>query len=125
MSEIGRCSQYFSDLVPEAAPARRPQNSTNEMSAQRIPNLLTTRGNVNRIGRGRARGRGSLLSGATEESREHARRRKDDAVRLTDDDANASRLSAVAIGLLEDPYAGYFGDSTNVPRRMPIINRGE
>ncbi|CAK7197589.1 carboxy methyl transferase for protein phosphatase 2A [Sporothrix eucalyptigena] len=44
----------------------------------------------------------------------------------TDTDAAISRMSAVDIGLLEDPFAQYFaGDGGGpVPRRLPIINRG-
>lgn len=48
-------------------------------------------------------------------------------IQSTDTDAALSRMSAVDIGLLEDPFAQYFaGDGGGpAPRRLPIINRGE
>ncbi|KAL1912041.1 carboxy methyl transferase for protein phosphatase 2A [Sporothrix stenoceras] len=47
-------------------------------------------------------------------------------IQSTDTDAALSRMSAVDIGLLEDPFAQYFaGDGGGpAPRRLPIINRG-
>lgn len=50
--------------------------------------------------------------------------RKDLAIQSTDTDAAVSRLSAVSLGYLEDPFASIFvgGEGT---RRMPIINRGK
>lgn len=45
----------------------------------------------------------------------------------TDNDAAVSRLSAVDLGYLDDPYARYFVRAADgpPPRRLPIINRGE
>jgi [phosphatase 2A protein]-leucine-carboxy methyltransferase len=45
----------------------------------------------------------------------------------TDTDAAVSRLSAVDVGYLEDPYARFFVQSSDgpAPRRFPIINRGK
>ncbi|KAE9364008.1 leucine carboxyl methyltransferase [Stipitochalara longipes BDJ] len=93
------------------------------MSAPQIPNLLSLRGGPrSRGGRGRGRGRSAgdsdhgLPSG-------NARNRKDLDIQSTDTDAAVSRLSAVSLGYLHDPYATLFvaGGGT---RRMPIINRG-
>ncbi|KAG7107929.1 Casein kinase I 1 like protein [Verticillium longisporum] len=44
----------------------------------------------------------------------------------TDDDAAASRLSAVSLGYLQDSFAQYFVETqaSLAPRRLPIINRG-
>jgi len=50
---------------------------------------------------------------------------KDRVVQQTDGDASSSRLSAVALGYLDDAYAQELlqpGDQ--IPRRYPIINRG-
>ncbi|KAH9221192.1 S-adenosyl-L-methionine-dependent methyltransferase [Leptodontidium sp. 2 PMI_412] len=90
------------------------------MSAPQIPNLLTSRGGPRSRG-GRGRG-SSRLVGRGETSGPGAQR-KDLAIQSTDTDAAVSRLSAVSLGYLEDPFASIFvgGEGT---RRMPIINRG-
>lgn len=84
------------------------------MSAPSLPNLLHSRGRGG--GRfSRRRGGGSSSGGAP-----------DDAVQATDSDAAVSRLSAVDLGYLDDPYARYFVQSSGPgDRRLPIINRGE
>ncbi|KAI8336809.1 leucine carboxyl methyltransferase [Chlamydoabsidia padenii] len=46
----------------------------------------------------------------------------DEAIRLTNDDATVSRLSAMQLGYFEDPFVKYF--VKRPIRRMPIINRG-
>lgn len=43
----------------------------------------------------------------------------------TDNDANVSRLSAVELGYLDDPYAAALTHPGTVTRRLPIINRGK
>jgi [phosphatase 2A protein]-leucine-carboxy methyltransferase len=54
----------------------------------------------------------------------------DEAIRLTDDDAAASRLSAVNLGYLDDPFVSYlyrpkYGESsTSGSRKPPLINVG-
>ncbi|KAI9725400.1 MAG: hypothetical protein M1828_003250 [Chrysothrix sp. TS-e1954] len=48
----------------------------------------------------------------------------DDAIQQTDDDASGSRLSAVAVGYLDDPFAEAFSSNPGAVRRQPIINRG-
>lgn len=91
-----------------------------DMSAPSIPNLLSLRGRGG--GRGRSRGRGQGPGGGTE-----SRGRAHDAtIQGTDTDAAVSRLSAVDMGYLNDPYARYFVSSLGGPpaRRFPIINRG-
>ncbi|KAF4921461.1 Leucine carboxyl methyltransferase 1 [Colletotrichum viniferum] len=90
------------------------------MSGNAIPNLLSLRGaRGGRPGRGRGRGGpggGPLSAGPTH----------DQTIQGTDDDAAGSRLSAVNVGYLEDPYARFFVDGMAgpPPRRLPIINRG-
>ncbi|KAK2046496.1 leucine carboxyl methyltransferase [Colletotrichum somersetense] len=87
------------------------------MSGNSIPNLLSLRGaRGGRGGRGRGRGPGRPSSGPTH----------DQTIQGTDDDAAGSRLSAVNVGYLADPYAHFFVDNLAgpPPRRLPIINRG-
>ncbi|KAM0350272.1 hypothetical protein ACHAPU_003439 [Fusarium lateritium] len=86
------------------------------MSAPDIPNLLSSLRSA-RGGRGRGRGRGGLGSSAATH---------DSTIQGTDTDASVSRLSAVDLGYLDDPYAQYFVQSADGPaaRRLPIINRG-
>lgn len=85
------------------------------MAAPSIPNLLTMRGGGHGQGRG---GRGGRRGGAG-----GAGISGDTIIQGTDIDAAMSRLSAVDLGYLEDPYARAFvaGPPT---RRLPIINRG-
>ena len=51
---------------------------------------------------------------------------KDHIVQQTDVDASGSRLAAVNLGYLVDPYAAllYTGGDNDRPRRFPLINRG-
>jgi hypothetical protein len=93
------------------------------MSAPKIPNLLSLPGGPrSRGGRGRGRGRsaGDPDHGNAGGS---ARNRKDLDIQSTDTDAAVSRLSAVSLGYLHDPYASLFVAGVGT-RRMPIINRG-
>lgn len=86
------------------------------MSAPQIPNLLTSRGGPrSRGGRGRGRGR--------DFGHQDAQQRKDIDIQSTDTDAAVSRLSAVSLGYLDDPFASYFVSGAGT-RRLPIINRG-
>ena len=89
------------------------------MSSSHIPNLLTSRRGPRLRGRGggRGQGRGHDHVGASASSR------REQTIRATDTDAAVSRLSAVALGYLVDPYAQYFVDGAGT-RRLPIINRG-
>ncbi|KKA28771.1 hypothetical protein TD95_002844 [Thielaviopsis punctulata] len=81
------------------------------MSAPSIPNLLSLRGRgTGRRGRG-----GGRLGGSST---------RDSAIQGTDSDAAISRLSAVELGYMQDPFARYFAGSTGSVRRLPIINRG-
>ncbi|KAK4134139.1 S-adenosyl-L-methionine-dependent methyltransferase, partial [Trichocladium antarcticum] len=91
------------------------------MSAPSIPNLLSLRGPG---GRGRGRGRGGPSRGShppPEPGPSH-----DAAIQGTDTDAAVSRLSAVELGYLLDPFARLFVQAPPGPstRRLPIINRG-
>ncbi|KAL7627823.1 carboxy methyl transferase for protein phosphatase 2A [Parahypoxylon ruwenzoriense] len=87
------------------------------MSAPSIPNLLSLRGSRGGL-RGRGRGRGGH-SHSTAPSHEIN-------IQGTDTDAAVSRMSAVNLGYLQDPFAEYFVQTpVNGPvRRLPIINRG-
>lgn len=88
------------------------------MAAPSIPNLNSLRG---RTGLRRGRGRGIPTDPeATEEDAQDAR---DKIIRQTDGDASNSRLSAVALGYLNDEYATCFLQG-QTPRRYPLINRG-
>lgn len=84
------------------------------MAAPQIPNLNTLR-------RGRGRGRGGAQAGGESHSRLGG---KDRVVQGTDNDASVSRLSAVSLGYLNDPYAEALIAPGNATRRFPIINRG-
>ncbi|QPC78430.1 hypothetical protein HYE68_009182 [Fusarium pseudograminearum] len=86
------------------------------MSGPEIPNLLSSLRSA-RGGRGRGRGRGGHASSSATH---------DSTIQGTDTDASVSRLSAVDLGYLDDPYAQYFVQSSAGPaaRRLPIINRG-
>ncbi|KAK4640569.1 carboxy methyl transferase for protein phosphatase 2A [Podospora bellae-mahoneyi] len=99
------------------------------MSAPSIPNLLSLRGNR---GGSRGRGRGGSHRGSSSgPSASH-----DTTIQGTDADAAVSRLSAVELDYLIDPFASYFvapspppfhsGPGPGLPtrRRLPIINRG-
>jgi [phosphatase 2A protein]-leucine-carboxy methyltransferase len=85
------------------------------MSAPQIPNLNTLRRGG---GRGRFRARGGPDSSSSSGN-------KDRVVQGTDNDASVSRLSAVELGYLEDPFARALTPMGQEMRRLPIINRGE
>ncbi|KAK8051908.1 leucine carboxyl methyltransferase [Apiospora rasikravindrae] len=89
------------------------------MAAPSIPNLLSLRGSRGG-GRGRGSRRGGPPGGSTASGPSH-----DTTIQGTDTDASVSRLSAVDMGYLEDPYAQYFVQNQMGPatRRLPIINR--
>ncbi|KAK3318666.1 S-adenosyl-L-methionine-dependent methyltransferase [Apodospora peruviana] len=102
------------------------------MSAPSIPNLLSlrgaSRGGGDRGGRGRSRGRGfgGPGRGAASGSASASALGHDAAIQGTDTDAAVSRLSAVELGYLQDPFASLFVQQAAMPptRRLPIINRG-
>lgn len=91
-----------------------------------IPNLNTLR-----TGRGGPRLRGSRRGGrggsstADDGTGEHGISSKDRIIQQTDYDASSSRLSALELGYLTDPYAkAFLKPGEQIPRRYPIINRG-
>ncbi|OJD18967.1 hypothetical protein AJ78_01079 [Emergomyces pasteurianus Ep9510] len=89
------------------------------MSAPQIPNLNTLRRGA---GRGRFRGRGTYEATTGLEEGTAA---KDRVIQQTDNDASLSRLSAVELGYLHDPFARALATSGGVvSKRYPIINRG-
>ncbi|KAL8668666.1 MAG: hypothetical protein Q9168_006720 [Polycauliona sp. 1 TL-2023] len=88
------------------------------MAAPHIPNLNTLRrGQGRSLGRGRGGGPSSSLNDETDKAA------KDQVVQQTDQDASVSRLSAVQVGYLHDPFANQFVSGPS-QRRFPIINRG-
>lgn len=89
------------------------------MSAPSIPNLLSLRG---ARGAGRGRGRGLGRGGHPHAASSQAQH--DATIQGTDTDAAVSRLSAVELGYLDDPYAQHFVQGQQANRRLPIINRG-
>lgn len=103
------------------------------MAAPQIPNLNTLRrGGGGLRGRLRGRGRGGSSNGGddatSQENKNNAKNAavKDQIVQNTDNDASVSRLSAVDLGYLDDPFARSLTSSGGGPgsRRFPIINRG-
>ena len=82
------------------------------MAAPQIPNLLNSLRN-SRTSRGRG---GRVLHGPGSSA--------DVVIQQTDDDAAGSRMSAVEVGYLDDPYARFMTKPGQNTRRMPIINRG-
>lgn len=88
------------------------------MSAPQIPNLNTLR---KRGGPGRFRSRGG---GGSDSHAHGTASSKDRVVQGTDNDASVSRLSAVRLGYLEDPFAQALTPPGLGTRRYPIINRG-
>ncbi|CAK7225911.1 carboxy methyl transferase for protein phosphatase 2A [Sporothrix bragantina] len=133
----GPPSSYGAASSPSPAPASiSTPPAPLPMAAPSIPNLLGRLGNgPPRAGRGgrRGLGRGNGLGGGLHAGNQAQLRgggmpRRLDhngIVQSTDTDAAISRMSAVDIGLLDDPFAQYFaGDGGGpVPRRLPIINR--
>ena len=91
------------------------------MSAPHIPNLNSLRSS-NGLGRGSGSLRGNFRN-PTSLSAEDERLAKDKIVQHTDQDASVSRLSAVEVGYLEDPFAKLFVPAGE-QKRFPIINRG-
>ena len=87
------------------------------MAAPRIPNLNTLR-----RGQGPSTGRGRGVSSSSRSEGEE-KLAKDHIVQQTDQDASVSRLSAVELGYLNDPFAVRFVSGPG-QRRFPIINRG-
>ena len=91
------------------------------MAAPSIPSLTGLRGRSGLRGRGRGRGRGPGQNDP--ESEEDKAMARDHIVQQTDGDASSSRMSAVALGYLDDEYSRAFIQG-QIPRRYPIINRG-
>lgn len=86
------------------------------MSAPQIPNLNTLRkGGIKSRGRGQNREFNEIVKPSINQ---------DDIIRSTDNDAAASRLSAVEAGYLQDPFAKLLSTNQNTSKRLPLMNRG-
>jgi [phosphatase 2A protein]-leucine-carboxy methyltransferase len=85
------------------------------MSAPQIPNLTTLR-------RGGLRNRARAVDLGQDGP---PRQRKDEIIQNTDNDAATSRLSAVEAGYLTDPFAKLLSTQDEIPRRLPLMNRGK
>lgn len=136
-SYLPKYSTYFPRLLSSQSPAHlrdrillhihthtpppRTMSNPPNMSAPSIPNLLSLRGTRGGIrGRGRGPGRGGHPQSASGQAQHDA------TIQGTDTDAAVSRLSAVELDYLDDPYAAYFVQGQQQPsRRLPIINRGQ
>ncbi|RKF79019.1 Leucine carboxyl methyltransferase 1 [Golovinomyces cichoracearum] len=86
------------------------------MAAPHIPNLLSLRGKPRT--RGMTKRHGSPIDEA-----KSFQKKNELVIQGTDNDAAVSRLSAVTLGYLKDPYASIFVKGP-ISRRLPIINRG-
>jgi [phosphatase 2A protein]-leucine-carboxy methyltransferase len=101
------------------------------MSAPSIPNLNSLRRGGPRL-RGSNRGRGDSIapsSGHTSTGHRIANPPshaaiQDRIIRATDNDAATSRLSAVAAGYLDDPFAALLYAEAQPAKRLPLMNRG-
>ncbi|KAI6086193.1 leucine carboxyl methyltransferase [Hypoxylon rubiginosum] len=91
------------------------------MPAPSIPNLLSLRGRSR--GGSRGRGRSHRQGGGDSHSSAPSH---DSTIQGTDTDAAVSRMSAVDLGYLQDPFAQHFVQNpvSGAIRRLPIINRG-
>lgn len=110
MMQAGTTKPHSTNLPRPTSPNIKTNKTS--MSASHIPNLNTLR----RGGRGRLRGRGGPSTATNAPS-------KDRVVQATDTDASVSRLSAVNLGYLDDPFARALTTGAEA-RRLPIINRG-
>lgn len=90
------------------------------MSSLHIPNLNSLRRGSGRrgVGRGRAAATGAECSHEADLSA------KDRIIQSTDNDAAASRSSAVEVGYLEDPFTDLLSQGGKVEKRLPLMNRG-
>lgn len=98
-------------------------------TAQSIPNLLSLRGRIGGGGINQGRYRGVIRRGGRGHgpggAPSSASATHDATIQGTDTDAAVSRMSAVQIGYLDDPYAELFAQfGPGAARRLPIINRG-
>lgn len=90
-----------------------------------IPNLNTLRSGRRGGPRRRGGGGGPTSTNDHLDTEESLIQTKDLIIQQTDHDAASSRMSAVSLTYLTDPYAASFYPSgQEIPRRYPIINRG-
>lgn len=114
------CGGIRHDAIPprgSSPPSQAPSftHFTPFMAAPQIPNLNTLR-------KGRVRSRGNGRAGEDDPGVRSSG--KDRVVQGTDNDASVSRMSAVELGYLDDPYAAALTPPGPATRRLPIINRG-
>ena len=94
-------------------------------STNRPPDLTALlREARNSRGRGRGRGSNTVPDESLASTPAPLASSKDKIVQQTDQDASVSRISAVSLGYLHDPFAALFLSDTQA-RRFPIINRGK
>lgn len=124
---------YMPDKMSQQLPQQdrdqgQPTPSLAQQASQ-IPNLNISRGQRGGLRglRGLAARRGGPpIDPDNVESQEDAATRRDKIIQQTDNDASASRMSAVNLGYLVDFLAINFvkPEDLPIPKRYPIINRG-
>lgn len=93
------------------------------MASNSIPPLSTFRGERRGPRLRRGERSGSKIHDAA--SGEDAGSQRDQVVQQTDHDASSSRMSAIALGYLDDPFTqAFLPPGEQVVKRYPIINRG-
>ena len=112
----------FAGLPPGLWPKHNATELRHNMAS--IPNLNTLK-----RGRGGSRvrrgGRGTVDDDGAGPSESNVEATRDKIIQQTDCDASSSRMSAVALGYLDDPFAEcFFPPGDDVPKSYPIINRG-
>jgi [phosphatase 2A protein]-leucine-carboxy methyltransferase len=124
--ELPRGAFPRSSLPASLACHSTPDKSFEVSLMASIPNLNTLR--TGRGGprlRGGRRGGGGTSSLEDDGSTEQDNASKDRIIQQTDYDASSSRLSALELDYLTDPYAkAFLKPGEQIPRRYPIINRG-
>jgi len=118
---------------PRSSPPRLRSLATPHQTKAKSPLLMASIPTLNTLRTGRGgprlrggrRGGGGISSFGDDASIEQDNSSKDRIIQQTDYDASTSRLSALELGYLEDPYAkAFLKPGEQIPRRYPIINRG-
>ena len=108
-------------FITPATSKHQRQHFENNMAS--IPNLNTLR--TGRGGPRLRRGGRGITDDNSISGEGNAEATRDRIIQQTDQDATSSRMSAVALGYLDDPFANrFFPAGEESPKRYPIINRG-